>query len=141
MALLFSFLSVGFGIVLVDLDEESCLQVVVVIDAFGFIKFGELSGLDSINKELVAWDEVEFVVNEHNDLDVFPVSENLGSFFTWDANIWQGVSKVLEVVGIVIEENVAEVNVTVSDSDEEVEFVRDGSDGAFALEVGGAQNW
>lgn len=54
MALLFSFLSVGFGIVLVDLDEESCLQVVVVIDAFGFIKFGELSGLDSINKELVA---------------------------------------------------------------------------------------
>ena len=141
MALSNRLLLSAFGSVLLNFNEQSGIKVLVVIYAVGFVKFGEVSWLDSVHEELSAWDEVEFVVNEHNHFDILPVPENGGSLLVWNTYVGQSVSEVLVWTVISVVVNVAEVNVTVSDGNEEVVLVGNNSDGAFALKESGAQNW
>ncbi len=72
------------------------------------------------------------MVDENDDFDVFPVSEDGGSFLRRGTNVGQGVGEVLEgtVVGL---EDVTKVQVAVSNSQEETEVVGKDADGAFAL--------
>jgi hypothetical protein len=132
MALFISLLSMSTGSVLFNFSKESCSQVLVVVDTVGFIQLGEISGLDSIHKELATRDEVELLVDENDDFDVFPVSEDGGSFLRRGTNVGQGVGEVMvaTVVGL---EDVTEVQVAVGDGQEETEVVGKDADGAFAL--------
>lgn len=54
MALFISLLSMSTGSVLFNFSKKSYSQVLVVVDTVSFIQLSEISGFDSIHKELAA---------------------------------------------------------------------------------------
>jgi hypothetical protein len=54
MALFISLLSMSTGSELFNFSKKSCSQVLVVVDTVSFVNFGEISGMNSIHKELAA---------------------------------------------------------------------------------------
>lgn len=141
IALFFLFLSIFSPSELLNFYEQSGVQALALVDTVWFIKFCKLSWLNCIHKELVARDEVKLLVDEHDHFNVLPVPENLLSFLWLGANVWQSVGKVLELFARRVIINVAEVNITVSNGNKEVEVINKNFDGVFALKESGAQNW
>lgn len=73
------------------------------------------------------------MVDENDDFDVFPVSEDGGSFLRTGTKVGQGVGEVLIATGVGVVEDITEVQVAVSDGQEETEVIGKDFDGVFAL--------